>query len=126
MNNKEMIIAQDILNSFTTANCLDIDIDDIRNLILNRSVCYADSAEASGSGRIEEAVSHLERIEASGDGLKGLLIASGNITLREAQEIHGFFGGQLGENRDFASCVLDDASLGNDRIRITVILLNNV
>lgn len=125
MINKEILIAQDILNIFSTKNSLDIDIDDIQNLIQDRNVCYADVAEVDGSDKIEEAFSNLDNIKTADNELCGLLIASGRVTLKDTENIHNCLGSKLGENVEYLFCALDDSSLGNDKIRVTLILFSD-
>lgn len=125
MTNKEILIGQDILNIFSDKNSLDMDIDDIKTLIQDKKVCYADVAEVDGSDKIEEAFSNLDSIKTSGNELSGLLIASGQVTLKDTENIHNCLGNKLGENVEYLFCALDDSSLGNGKIRITLILFSD-
>ncbi len=125
MTNKEIIVVQDVLNIFSDNNSLYIDIDDIRTLIRDRRVCYTDVAEVDGSDKIEEAFSNIDSIKTSDYELSGILIASGRVTLKDTENIHNCLRNKLGENMESLFCVLDDDSLGNDKIRITLILFSD-
>ena len=112
------------MNIFSNSNCLNIDADDIKSLIQNRNVCYADVIEVDGTDKIEGAFSSPD-ISISGKELKGLLIISGNITLGDTENIHDSLENAFGENVEYLLGILDDNTLGNDKIRITIILLTD-